>query len=74
MGDSKKFIDIERVIASKSPKLLKWLPGFVIRYLKNILHEEEINNFIELHKDKNSFWVGWTLWQSCVCSEVDEQT
>lgn len=46
-----KFIDIKRVIASKSPKLAKWLPGFVISYLKRILHQDEINDFIKNHKN-----------------------
>lgn len=48
----KKFIDVENLIASKSPKTLKRTPGFVIRYLKRILHQEEINAFIDKHGDK----------------------
>lgn len=39
-------IDVERVIGSKNPRLLKWLPGFIIRYLKRILHQNDINAFI----------------------------
>ncbi len=46
-----KFIDVERLIASKSPKTLKRLPGFVIRYLKRILHQNEVNDFIGRNKD-----------------------
>lgn len=46
-----KFIDIKNLIASKSPKLAKWLPWFVVRYLKRILHEDEINAFLVKHKD-----------------------
>ena len=49
-----KFIDIKRLIASKNPRLAKWIPGFVIRYLKRILHEDEINNFLLQHKDKHN--------------------
>ncbi|MCA6362577.1 MAG: 1-acyl-sn-glycerol-3-phosphate acyltransferase [Bacteroidetes bacterium] len=41
-----KFIDIEKVIASKNPKLLKWLPGFLLRYIKRILHEKDVNAFM----------------------------
>ncbi len=41
-----KFIEIEKVIAKKNPRLLKLLPGFVIRYIKRILHQDEINDFI----------------------------
>jgi putative hemolysin len=42
----KKFIDIRQLIGSKNPKLLKWLPGFGINYLKRILHQDEINVFM----------------------------
>ncbi len=45
-------IDIEKVIGDKSPKLLKWLPAFVIRYLKNIIHQDFINDFLREEKDK----------------------
>ncbi|MCK9611472.1 MAG: 1-acyl-sn-glycerol-3-phosphate acyltransferase [Bacteroidales bacterium] len=41
-----KFIEIERVIGNKNPKLLKILPRFIINYLKRILHQDEINDFI----------------------------
>ena len=46
-----KIIDVKRLIASKSPRLAKWLPGFVIRYLKRILHEEELNVFLNRTKE-----------------------
>lgn len=49
-----KFIDIEKVIADKNPSVLKWMPRVVLNYLKNIIHEDEINDFIELHKDKKN--------------------
>lgn len=47
----KKRIDIRELIRSKNPVLLKWLPGFVISYLERVLHQEEINQFLEDHKD-----------------------
>ncbi len=40
------FIDVEKVIASKNATLAKFLPGFILRYLKRIIHEDEINRFI----------------------------
>ena len=43
---NQKFIDIKGLIASKNPKLLRWLPRFVIGYLRRILHEDEINQFL----------------------------
>lgn len=48
-----KFIDIEKVIASKNPKLLKWLPGFIIGYLKRIIHQEMLNGF--LYRNRNLY-------------------
>jgi hypothetical protein len=36
-------IDVKRVLAEKNPRLLKWMPGFLLRYLKRIVHQEEIN-------------------------------
>ncbi len=44
-----KFIDIRNLIHSKNPRLLKWLPGFVVKYLERILHQDEINQFLIDH-------------------------
>ena len=52
--DGEKFIDIKRLIKSKNPKLLKWLPGFAISYLKRILHQDEINAFLIENKNKRN--------------------
>lgn len=41
-----KVIDVEKVIASKNEKLLKWLPPFVLAYLKRIIHQDFINDFL----------------------------
>lgn len=51
----KKFIDVERIISTKNPKLLKYIPNFLLRYIKKTLHEKQVNTFIDRHKDKNSF-------------------
>lgn len=52
MAENEPFIDIKRLIASKNPKLLKWLPGFVLRYLQKILHEKDVNQFLADSKGK----------------------
>ena len=39
-------IDIEKVFASKSEKISKLLPKFIIRYLKRIIHQDEINDLL----------------------------
>lgn len=49
-----KFVDVKRLIKSKNPSLLKWLPGFFIRWIKKIIHEDDVNNFIEKHKNASS--------------------
>lgn len=36
-------IEVRSVLASKSPRLAKRMPGFIIRYLERILHQDEIN-------------------------------
>lgn len=45
-------IDIDKVIASKSPRLQRALPRFVIRYLKRIIHQDEINEVLQQHGHK----------------------
>lgn len=44
-------IDVEEVIRIKNPRLLKILPGFVLNYIKRILHQEELNIFLQNTKD-----------------------
>ncbi|MBN8702425.1 MAG: glycerol acyltransferase [Bacteroidetes bacterium] len=48
----KKFVDVEELLKSKNPKLYKSLPRFVINYIKKTIHEDEVNLFMEKHKDK----------------------
>jgi len=39
-------IDVENVLSSKNPALAKAIPGFVINYLKRIVHQNELNEFL----------------------------
>lgn len=48
----KKFIDLEKAIGEKSPKLLKYFPGFLMRYLKKTVHQEELNKAINDHSHR----------------------
>lgn len=45
-------IDIDKVIASKSPRLQRALPRFIVRYLKRIIHQDEINEVLLKHGHK----------------------
>jgi len=42
-------IDVRSVIRSKSVVLARWLPGFVVRYLTRILHQDEINHILRTY-------------------------
>lgn len=48
----RKLIDIEKVFADKNPKLLRLIPRFVFSYLKRIIHQEAVNDYIWKHRDK----------------------
>ena len=45
-------VDIEKVISSKSTKLAKYAPKFIINWLKSLIHQDEINAALEQCKGK----------------------
>lgn len=48
---TEKTIDVEKVISNKNPKLLKWIPKFLVRKIKRIIHQDEINEIIYTFRD-----------------------
>jgi putative hemolysin len=42
-------IDIEKVLASKNPALARAVPRFIINYLKRIVHQDDLNEFLRLY-------------------------
>ena len=38
-------IDVGKVLKDKNPGLSKLIPGFLVNYLRKIIHEEELNSF-----------------------------
>jgi 1-acyl-sn-glycerol-3-phosphate acyltransferase len=42
-------IDVEDVLRSKNPSLARAIPGFLIRYLKRIIHQDDINGILRDH-------------------------
>ena len=52
MEISDKFIDLEKIIGSKNPKILKFIPYFVMNYLKKVTHVDEVNAAIYRNRDK----------------------
>jgi putative hemolysin len=45
-------IDIKQIFSEKSPRVARIIPGFVYAYLKRILHQDFVNEFLERHGDK----------------------
>ena len=41
-----KEIDVKDLFYDKNPKLARWIPGFVYRYLRRIAHQDLINEII----------------------------
>jgi 1-acyl-sn-glycerol-3-phosphate acyltransferase len=54
-----ELINIDKIIYDKSSNLYKGLPKFIIRYIKRIIHQKELNKFIETNNDK----VGYSFLQ-----------
>jgi len=52
-----QLIDVENVLRTRNPGLYKLLPGFIPRYLKRIVHQEELNEFLKKngHLDGKEF-------------------
>lgn len=46
------FIDLDKVIAAKSPSLQKKMPRFLMRWLNKLLHVDEINYYLYTYRDK----------------------
>ncbi len=53
MNTPEKYIDIKEVIKDKNANLAKWLPGFVVKYIKRIVHEDDLNRAMREFGDKH---------------------
>ncbi|MBW2562082.1 MAG: 1-acyl-sn-glycerol-3-phosphate acyltransferase [Deltaproteobacteria bacterium] len=49
---TRQTLDLEKVIAEKNPALLTLIPNFVIRYLKRIIHVDEMNEGLYRLRDQ----------------------
>lgn len=45
-----KFIDLEKVIAGKSERLLRLMPRFLLSYLKRVVHQDQLNDILNRHR------------------------
>ena len=60
--DSLFLIDIDKILREKAPKQSKYIPKFVVSYLKHIVHQKELNVFLRESKDK----VGVDFLKACL--------
>ena len=47
--NEQRFIDTAGIIKSRNPALYRLLPRFVLRWIKQVLHEDELNEFLNQH-------------------------
>lgn len=45
-------IDVDRILAEKAGKKARYIPRFLVSYLKKIIHQDEVNSFLVNNKDK----------------------
>lgn len=44
-----KKVDVAEVLRSKAPGAARWVPGFVVSYLRRIVHEREVNEILSMY-------------------------
>lgn len=50
-GNDIELIDVDRIFKNKNPRVYNLLPRFVLRYIKRIIHQDEINQALIRFKD-----------------------
>ena len=53
--DKNKLIDLDALFKSKNPGLYRWIPKFVMSYLKRVVHQDVTNKFLVDHKNDDAF-------------------
>ncbi len=59
---TEKTIEIDDILKSKMGSKAKWVPGFLVSWLKRIVHQDEVNKFLWESRDK----VGTEWLEECV--------
>ena len=59
---SEKTIDIDRILKDKMGAKSKWIPNFLVSWLKRIAHQDEVNKFLWDSREK----VGTEWLEECV--------
>ena len=45
-------IDIDKILAAKAGEKARYVPRFLVSYLKKIVHQDEVNEFLRINNDK----------------------
>ncbi len=61
-SEPKKIIDIERILQDKAGDKARYVPGFVLSWLKRILHQDQVNGFLTA----NAHHTGVEWLEACV--------
>ncbi len=48
------YLDVDATLKQKNPKLHKWLPSFVIKWIERIIHQKEMNQYLSQHQGESS--------------------
>ena len=59
---SEKTIDVRQILRGKMGAKAKYVPGFIVKWLERILHQEEVNEFLWDNRDRTG--VEWL--ESCL--------
>jgi len=55
---TEKTIDIKKILRDKMGKKARWVPGLLVRYLRHIVHEDQVNEFLWKARDlKGTPWL-----------------
>ena len=52
MTEANKCIDIEKIFREKNPRLARFIPRLLMNYIRKIIHEDEVNDFLHTHGGK----------------------
>ncbi len=50
--EQNKHIDLRKIFTAKVPKLMKHMPNWLFRRIQRLLHEDDLNEFMDKHADK----------------------
>ena len=71
--DSLFLIDVDKILRTKAPKQYKYIPKFVVSYLKKIVHQDEINVILNESKEKLAVHFLET-WMELLDAKMDEKS